>query len=242
MRRQPLGLAGGMTEDEILSELPDLTRDDLRAALAFAAARERRLANSWCEPAGTMPVRKGFMIVSKDSDFRERSGVEGSRQNTCSPALVYNEWMTRLTVRERSAADAAVAALVETLAAEPDVLAAYLFGSLARGLTGPLSDIDVGLLAHDRHRGQAACERTMDGLCRRLHTSRIDVVSLREVSVPLRYHVVRDGTVVLCGDAAALERFVTDTVLQYLDFKPLRDRAFEGMRERILENRDGRRP
>src|SRR5580693_9615926 len=39
-------LAGGMTEDEILSDFPDLTRDDIRATLAFAAARERRLANS----------------------------------------------------------------------------------------------------------------------------------------------------------------------------------------------------
>ncbi len=33
-------LAGGMTEDAILSDFPDLTRDDIRAALAFATARE----------------------------------------------------------------------------------------------------------------------------------------------------------------------------------------------------------
>lgn len=39
-------LAGGMTEDEILRDFPDLNQDDIRAALAFAAARERRLANS----------------------------------------------------------------------------------------------------------------------------------------------------------------------------------------------------
>ena len=39
-------LAGGMTEDEILTDFPSLTRDDIRAALAFAAARERRLASS----------------------------------------------------------------------------------------------------------------------------------------------------------------------------------------------------
>ena len=39
-------LAGGMSEDEILSDFPDLTREDIRAALAFAAARERRLTNS----------------------------------------------------------------------------------------------------------------------------------------------------------------------------------------------------
>jgi uncharacterized protein (DUF433 family) len=36
-------LAGGMTEDQILEDFPDLERDDIRAALAFAADRERRL-------------------------------------------------------------------------------------------------------------------------------------------------------------------------------------------------------
>lgn len=36
-------LAGGMTEEEILADLPDLSAEDVRAALAFAAARERRL-------------------------------------------------------------------------------------------------------------------------------------------------------------------------------------------------------
>lgn len=36
-------LAGGMTEDEILADFPSLRREHIRAALAFAAARERRL-------------------------------------------------------------------------------------------------------------------------------------------------------------------------------------------------------
>jgi uncharacterized protein (DUF433 family) len=39
-------LAGGMTEDQILADFPSLTRDDIRAALGFAAARERGLASS----------------------------------------------------------------------------------------------------------------------------------------------------------------------------------------------------
>jgi uncharacterized protein (DUF433 family) len=38
-------MAGGMSEDEILADFPDLTREDLRACLAFAAARERRLSS-----------------------------------------------------------------------------------------------------------------------------------------------------------------------------------------------------
>ena len=34
-------LAGGMSEKEILDDFPYLTKEDIRACLAFAAARER---------------------------------------------------------------------------------------------------------------------------------------------------------------------------------------------------------
>lgn len=37
-------LAGGMTEEEILADFPDLTAEDIRACPAFAADRERKLA------------------------------------------------------------------------------------------------------------------------------------------------------------------------------------------------------
>lgn len=36
-------LASGMSEEDILRDFPDLRRDDIRACLAFAADRERRL-------------------------------------------------------------------------------------------------------------------------------------------------------------------------------------------------------
>ena len=39
-------LAGGMSEDQILADFPSLDREDIRACLMFAAARERRLAGS----------------------------------------------------------------------------------------------------------------------------------------------------------------------------------------------------
>lgn len=41
-------LASGMTVPEILADFPDLTADDVRACLAFAADRERRL---WAVPS-----------------------------------------------------------------------------------------------------------------------------------------------------------------------------------------------
>ncbi len=37
-------LASGMSHQEILDDFPELTEEDIRACLAFAADRERRLA------------------------------------------------------------------------------------------------------------------------------------------------------------------------------------------------------
>jgi uncharacterized protein (DUF433 family) len=39
-------LASGMTEADILRDFPDLTPEDIRACLAFAADRERKLASA----------------------------------------------------------------------------------------------------------------------------------------------------------------------------------------------------
>ena len=39
-------LASGMSQDEILRDFPDLTREDILACLAFAADRERRLVST----------------------------------------------------------------------------------------------------------------------------------------------------------------------------------------------------
>ena len=38
-------LASGMSEEDILKDFPDLTREDIRACLAFTADRERKLVS-----------------------------------------------------------------------------------------------------------------------------------------------------------------------------------------------------
>lgn len=39
-------LASGMSQDEIVRDFPDLTLEDIRACLAFAADRERKLVSA----------------------------------------------------------------------------------------------------------------------------------------------------------------------------------------------------
>ncbi len=42
-------LAGGASEAEILKQFPELTSNDIKACLAFAADRERRLSASFAQ-------------------------------------------------------------------------------------------------------------------------------------------------------------------------------------------------
>lgn len=64
-------LAGGMSEDEILSDFPDLTRDDLRACLVFASTREEvRTLNAHDHPE---------LTVANNNDFERE--IEMTREN-----------------------------------------------------------------------------------------------------------------------------------------------------------------
>ena len=60
-------LAGGMSEEEILNLLPDLTTEDIRACLAFAAARERRGLTS---PPDMPAVNDYSHIITIEPDKR----------------------------------------------------------------------------------------------------------------------------------------------------------------------------
>jgi predicted nucleotidyltransferase len=124
-------------------------------------------------------------------------------------------------------------AVRKTAAGIPSLLAVYLFGSIAAGRRGPLSDIDVAVLAGPT--GSREClGQFADALCRALRTERLDVVSLNEAPPPLAYRVIRDGRLILCRDERARELFESDTIMRYLDFKPVREAAFRTSRANIL--------
>jgi len=72
-------LASGMTEEEILSDFPELTSEDIRACLAFAADREKRLSASvaWnCSSTRTSPASFFLPCSGVDSEY--------GRKTTCS--------------------------------------------------------------------------------------------------------------------------------------------------------------
>jgi len=126
------------------------------------------------------------------------------------------------------------AAIRKTAARFPSVWAAYHFGSGAAGRSGPLSDVDIAVLLDPAARNET-CGELEDALCRALHTDRVDLVILNRAPPSLAYRVVRDGRRVICRNTRACEAFESDTVMRYLDFQPVRDRAFQVSRAQVLE-------
>jgi predicted nucleotidyltransferase len=114
--------------------------------------------------------------------------------------------------------------LRDFFAAEPrGAIAAYLFGSVARGEARPDSDVDVGVLF------EAAVPPTLDAPQFRLEAElerrlgrRVQVIALNRASADLVHRVLRDGRIVLDRDRAARICFEVHSRNQYFDMAPIR--------------------
>lgn len=105
------------------------------------------------------------------------------------------------------------------------VALAYLYGSQARGDTGPLSDVDVaalfdpGVPEDERFNRVLHLIGELGSVFRR---NDVYVVDLAEASPLLRHRVYYDGQVLYCADDAERVRFETTALRDYVDTKPLR--------------------
>lgn len=103
-----------------------------------------------------------------------------------------------------------------------DVVAAYLFGSHARGTARDDSDVDVAVML----RGEP--EATLEGLgmdlvadLERELARRVDLVVLNRAPTDLVHRVLRDGRLVLERDRSARIRFEVRARNEYFDMQPI---------------------
>lgn len=133
--------------------------------------------------------------------------------------------------------------LTAALEREP-ISAAYLFGSRASGMAGPLSDTDLAVLVEPatgvderfRLRLELIAQAT-----RLLHTDRVDLIVLNDAPILLAHRVIRDGELLVERERSERVRFETRTILEYLDTKPLRAELARGVHRRLEEGTFGRR-
>jgi predicted nucleotidyltransferase len=120
--------------------------------------------------------------------------------------------------------------MVDSLSADRDVIALYAFGSLARGLLKPLSDLDIAILISNHIRGKLRFEKhlqilsALNGL---FHTDEIDLVLLNDAPLRFSHSILRDGKLLFCRDFKVLINFAENVRKSYLDFRYYRNRFDE---------------
>lgn len=115
-----------------------------------------------------------------------------------------------------------------TLAAQPAVAVAWLFGSAARGTMRSDSDVDVGIVFVDGV-PEAERERILVDLSSRLESATaphaIEVVDLAAQGWVFIHRALQDGKRIVVNDEERRVEFEANALVRYLDWKPTWDIA-----------------
>jgi predicted nucleotidyltransferase len=119
----------------------------------------------------------------------------------------------------------ALARLVARAESDPDVLAAILFGSHARGEAGPVSDVDVCLMLRPGVDPDVAFERKLS------YTGAFDVdlALFHELPLHVRSRVLREGRVLFVRDEDALYELAVRTARAFEDFRHIQRRYLDAV-------------
>jgi uncharacterized protein len=133
--------------------------------------------------------------------------------------------------------------LAELFEREPDVVAAYLFGSQARGEAGPLSDVDLAVWLDDhpepgRRVKPAACLEHPGRVAAR--DGRSGTRGAQWGRPLLAQRVIRDGELLAERNSPTRVRLETEAIIRYLDTIPLREELGRGLERRLAEGTFGR--
>jgi predicted nucleotidyltransferase len=134
--------------------------------------------------------------------------------------------------------------LDDALAAVPEVVFGYLYGSRAKGRARRDSDVDVALMLTPIAARDAPFERIQRYAPPLMVVAGtdLDLVFLNDAPSLLAHRVLRDGILIHEKDTLARIRFQASTVTRYLDTKPMREIFISAAVTRAREGRRLGRP
>ena len=135
-----------------------------------------------------------------------------------------------------------IAKLAPAISAKPEIVFAYLFGSVAKGTAGHKSDVDVAVFLDPsfalKEEGFGYLSILTEELSALLGR-RVDVVILNSVRIVLKHQVLKSGLLLHTKSNEARRTFHERTIREYLDFKPALRVQREYLHKRLLNGTFG---
>lgn len=116
-----------------------------------------------------------------------------------------------------------------------EIVAVYLYGSIAEGVANSLSDIDLAILLREPLKRDAfSIERETYVALNRLFDREADVRTLtRNTSLPFVEEVLRDHVLVVVNDDDARAEFESQAFGRISDFRPILHEYLSAMQDRL---------
>lgn len=124
------------------------------------------------------------------------------------------------------------------LAAKPNILFAFLFGSWARGDAREDSDVDIAVYLKDRDYDileYLDWKRDLEEICGRT----VDLAILNEATPLLKYQVYLDGVLLFSKDDILASNFLVRALFEYEDMRPYLELTYKRMIDRVRQEVKG---
>lgn len=126
--------------------------------------------------------------------------------------------------------------LQDVLGAREEIIFAYLFGSVAKGINNKLSDVDVAVYVNKNAMpvsGSFGYKSELLAETENVLNQKVDIVILNEIPLFLAYNILKNGQLILCHNISERVNFHFRVMRDYLDFQPFISVQNKYLKERL---------
>ncbi len=105
--------------------------------------------------------------------------------------------------------------LIEKVKVYPEVIAIFIFGSHAKGLVKPLSDIDIAVILKDR------ISKKVEADIGSMHSEKIDLVLFHRLPLNIQFEIFKYGKEIFCRDREALLEIRRKVLREYIEMSEM---------------------
>jgi predicted nucleotidyltransferase len=115
--------------------------------------------------------------------------------------------------------------LLQKAGVDTSVCAVILFGSVAKGLSNSVSDVDVCIVLNDRLDLLSMSLKKLEYLS----LAEYDVSIFQQLPLYVRRRVIKEGNILLCRSEDRLYEIVLKTIKEFGDFEPIYYEYLDGV-------------